>query len=119
MARQRWQIATIGVLEDVFAERCRQVDRYGHNVENADGTGPETRWLLPFTGLSAKEIEADFRAEYEDFEEETGAPTWVHLVREELAEAFAESDPDRLQEELIQVAALCTSWVEKIRSRKS
>ena len=41
----------------------------------------------------------------------------MHLVREEVAEAFAESDPARLREELIQVAALAVSWVEKIDAR--
>lgn len=108
------------ILELVRKERVAQEARYGEaNLTIADGTGPETRWLLPLTTLSAEEIEVALRSDYEDFEEETGAPTWVHLVREEVAEAFQESDPARLREELIQVAALCVSWAERLPSPPS
>jgi hypothetical protein len=117
LAKQKWQIATIQVLENVFSERLRQHERYGDNAENYDGTGPETRWLRPYTNVPAKDIEADLRHEYVAFEEETGAPTWLHLVLEEFAEAAMEEDPTRLEEELTQVAALCVSWVEQIRLR--
>jgi hypothetical protein len=109
------QVRTRVILERVFNERQRQEARYGEgNTTVRDGTGPGTRWLLPFTTASAVEVEAALRLDYEDFEEETGAPTWVHLVREEIAEAFQETDPDRLAEELVQVAALCVSWVERL-----
>lgn len=117
LAKEKWQIGTVKVLERVFEERKGQVAKYGHNEDIEDGTGPETRWLLPFTSLSAEKIEADLRADYEAFEEETGKPTWAHLVREELAEAFMEEDDQRLIEELTQVAALCVSWMEKIQKR--
>ena len=117
LAKQKWQVKTIAVLEQVFAERIRQVERYGHNHDLDDGTGPDTRWLLPFTSDGADTIERELRADYEHFEEETGDPTWVHLLREELAEAFAEEDPIRLRDELTQVAALCVSWVETLEQR--
>jgi hypothetical protein len=104
------------VLETVREERRRQFDRYGTNADTEDGTGPETCWLGPLNWMPAKQIEQVLRADYLDFEEEQPV-TWVHLVREEVAEAFAESDPERLEAELIQVAALCVSWVEKIRAR--
>jgi hypothetical protein len=35
-------------------------------------------------------------------------------VREEVAEAFQEADGPALVDELIQVAALCVSWVERL-----
>ncbi len=111
-------IFTRRVLADVALERARQTARYGLNTDTEDGTGPETRWLLPYTSGSAVEIETALRDDYEDFEAEAGAPTWVHLVREELAEAFAETDQDRLRTELVQVAALCVSWAENIDRRK-
>lgn len=114
-----WEIGTKRVLLAVLEERRRQVAKYGLNTENCDGTGPNTRWLLPFTSASATEIETNLRADYENFEEEHGHPSWVHLVREELAEAFAETDPARLEAELLQVAALCVSWVERLRERQS
>ncbi len=109
---------TEAVLELVLAERRSQEARYGHvNDTLADGSGPETRWLAPFTGASAEQVQRELRMDYEEFEDETGSVTWVHLVREEIAEAFLETDPERLAEELVQVAALCVSWVELIKSR--
>lgn len=114
-----WTEGTVSVLSAVLEERKRQVATYGHNDDLEDGTGPEARWLGSFTGRPAHEIEVLLRRDYEDFEEETGAPTWLHLVREELAEAFMEpSGSARLEEELIQVAALCVSWVESLRERR-
>lgn len=110
---------TRSVLQDVLEERRRQFTRYGDNEDLADGTGPETRWLAPYTGDSAADIERRLRNDYLDYEEENGKPTWVHLVREEISESFVETSPDRLYAELIQVAALCVSWGEKIRARVS
>jgi hypothetical protein len=106
---------TRAVLDLVLNERREQEARYGEGNETIlDGSGSGARWLLPFTGESAFGIQERLREDYGDFETETGAPTWLHLVREEVAEAFQESDPDRLAEELIQVAALCVSWVERL-----
>lgn len=103
------------VLDLVLAERRAQEARYGEENEVlVDGTGPETRWLLPYTNEPAWAIQADLRGDYEDFEEEAGKPTWLHLVREEVAEAFLETDSDCLAAELIQIAALCVSWVERL-----
>lgn len=113
--------ATIEVLHAVFAERQEQELRYGHvNDKHEDGTGPEVQWLdfLDGSPLTAKSIQEFLRDDYEEFEADNGGPTWMHLVREEVAEAFQESDPARLEEELIQVAALCCSWVERIRARR-
>lgn len=119
LAKHRWQIATIAVLEDIFEHRVEQEARYGHvNDLLLDGTGPQETWLAPLTYLEAGRIQIKLRADYEGFEEEKGLPTWMHLVREEIAEVFQESDEQRLEEELIQVAALCTSWVERIRARR-
>lgn len=110
-------LGTMAVLQDVIRERVRQTEEYGDNADLEDGTSPDTCWLLPFTTASATVIESTLRDDYVDFEEDAGKPTWVHLIREEVAEAFQESDPKRLAAELIQVAALCVSWVEKIDAR--
>lgn len=111
--------ATQQILELVMAERHRQVRKYGLNRDIVDGTGPNTRWLLPYTPASAVEVEQELREDYEDFEADTGLPTWVHLLREELAEAFAEDNPERLEAELIQVVALGVSWLERLRERRA
>jgi hypothetical protein len=105
---------TTRVLEDVAAHRREQDARYGEvNKTLVDGTGPEVQWLLPLSFTRASVVEKMLRGEYDSHER----PTWMHLVREEVAEAFQESDPVRLREELIQVAALCVSWVEQIDAR--
>lgn len=129
LARAKWQVRTINVLEKVFNHRIEQVERYGHNDDKPDGTGPGVRWIpglrtgpqpgigLPTPENTAKEIEAIFRSAYEKNGGDGGV-TWMELIREEVAESFAESDPDRLEEELIQVAALCVSWVETIQKRR-
>jgi hypothetical protein len=115
----KWQVATIAVLEDIFDHRVEQERRYGHvNDLLLDGTGPEMQWLTGVANQDATWIQENLRGDYEGFEAEHGLPTWMHLVREEIAEAFQESDEKRLEEELIQVAALCTSWVERIRARR-
>ena len=104
------------VLELVYNERVAQEARYGHvNDKLLNGTGPLEQWLRPYTDDTADAIEFEFRKDYERFEERMGLPTWARLVREELAEALKESDPERLAEELVQVAALCVSWVERLR----
>lgn len=109
------QCQTLDVLDEVSAERAQQFDQYSTNENLADGTGGQ--WMWPYTADGAPEIEAVLRADYETYEARAGAPTWMHLVREEVAEAFAETDEERLRAELIQVAALCVSWVEKMDAR--
>ena len=105
------------VLGDVKAERARQFARYGSNTDLDDGTGEP--WLLPLSLEDPRHIEASFRTDYEVYEAlHDGKPTWMHLVREEVAEAFAEEDPARLRAEIIQIAALCVSWAEKIDARE-
>ena len=108
---------TLGVLGEVGAERSAQFARYGTNEALEDGTGKSSRWLAPASDKPAVSVERLFREDYETYERSAGAPTWMHLIREEVAEVFMESDTDRLREELIQVAALAVSWVEKIDAR--
>lgn len=106
---------TLGILAEVRAERARQFEEYGSNEDLKDGTGGD--WLAPVTSLGADRIEELLRQDYEDYEDSKQTITWMHLVREEVAEAFDETDPERLRKEVLQIAALCVSWVEKIDAR--
>ena len=112
---------TSNVLMMVFEERVRQEARYGNaNKTTESGTGPGTRWLLPYTFDSAQQIQQQLRYDYEDWEAEGNKVTWAHLVREELAEAFElEPGDPNLEVELIQVAALCVSWVERLKAQRA
>lgn len=47
-----------------------------------------------------------------------GQLTWRLILEEEVREAFAETDPSLLREELIQVAAVAASWAEAIDRRQ-
>lgn len=110
-----WEARCRHVLDLVFIERTRQVAQYGHNEDLEHGMGPDVCWLLPFTTANAQQVERALRRDYEDFEEDTGKPTWAHLIREELAETFTEADPLAREEEALQVAALLVSYVENSR----
>lgn len=110
-----WEARCRHVLDLVFIERTRQVAQYGHNEDLEHGMGPDVCWLLPFTTANAQQVERALRRDYEDFEEDTGKPTWAHLIREELAETFTEADPVAREEEALQVAALLVSYVENSR----
>lgn len=114
---QMYLCPTMRVLADVAAEREHQYATYGTNEDTKDGTGDRVPWLLPFDQREALVIQQAFRADYEQVEIVEGEVTWMHLVREEIAEAFQESDPERLRAELVQVAALAVSWIEKLDGR--
>jgi hypothetical protein len=121
---QSWADVLVDVAGSIAEERYEQVKRYGLNDECADGTGPWVPWIpLGCSGVSAAAIEYLMRNDYEDYKESTSEPpTWLHLVREELAEAFKELpnlDNEKLDVELLQVAALCAAWVESRRRRRT
>lgn len=119
IAREKWQVKTIAVLERVFEERKRQIAKHGTAMSDLpDGTGPEVRWLQGVNGtIPARMIQTSFREDYErrrgDGPEPDKALTRMHLVREELAEAFElDGDDPAFVDEILQVAALCVQWVE-------
>lgn len=118
LAREKWQITTIKVLEMVFQERIRQIEKHGEAMRALpDGTGPESRWLEPVSDISAQKAQIEFRRDYEQTrggdENPAEGLTRMHLVREELAEMF-ECDPDSPEfiAEALQVAGLCVQWIE-------
>ncbi|QDM56629.1 hypothetical protein SEA_BIG3_47 [Mycobacterium phage Big3] len=44
----------------------------------------------------------------------SGSVTYRHILLEEVWEAMAESDKEKLKTELVQVAAVAVAWVEKL-----
>jgi hypothetical protein len=123
LAREKWQIGTIAVLERVFSERVAQMKKHGDAMRALPGgTGPDSTWLAPLGGewiLDAESIQKLLRQEYEEASE-AGQLTRMHLVREELAEAFEldENDPEFI-DEILQVAALCVQWAEYLLEERS
>lgn len=120
LAKEKWQIRTLQVLELVFEERKFQMDKHGDAMLHlSDGTGREVEWLRPLSDAPAAAVEAGFRMDYESRrgaenpDGQYGQLTRMHLVREELAEAFElEGDDPEFIKEILQVAALCVQWAE-------
>jgi hypothetical protein len=121
LAKEKWQIKTIAVLERVFEERKRQMVKHGDAMLHLpDGTGPEVRWLGGVNGtIPARMIQESFREQYEGLrgaenpDGQFGQLTRMHLIREELAEAFElDGDDPEFVTEILQVAALCVQWAE-------
>jgi hypothetical protein len=104
------------VLHLIRLERLRQIEAYGSNADldlGFEGTVSAYPWLLPFSGFDGEEIESGFREDYELYKASHGGkPTWMHLIREEVAELFKATDKDNRVEEAVQVAALCVSLLE-------
>ncbi|MEV4460559.1 hypothetical protein [Microbispora sp. NPDC049633] len=92
------------VLDEVAAERAAQDATWGLQ-HHPDGTGP------------AYEPEADLAKQAVTDAAAGGRLTWRHILHEEVLEAFAENDADRLRSELIQVAAVAVKWVQDLDRR--
>ena len=99
--------ARITVLQAIDDERDAQVEKFGEQ-HHPDGTND-----VDFALQSAH-----FRMECEAATEH-GFLTWRHILREEVYEAFAETDPEKLKTELIQVAAVAAAWIQDINGRTS
>lgn len=93
------------VLGDVRAERLAQDVMWGIQ-EHPDGTNAGG---TAAADAAKRELEEAARQ---------GAHTWRHILHEEVLEAFAEEDPDRLRAELVQVAAVAVKWIQAIDRRE-
>lgn len=98
--------ATDFVLADVSEERRHQEAKWGPQTHN-DGTGEHFIHPEAVTAMR-EEVERVFAE---------GTGTWRHILSEEIAEAFSESNPKRLREELVQVCAVGVAWIEDIDRR--
>jgi hypothetical protein len=94
-----------GIVDAVWEERERQLRRWGLQ-ERPSGTDAN-EWA---------QADIDAHAEYEAALA-GGRLTWVHILREEVFEAFAEEDPDKLRAELVQVMAVAASWIQDLDRR--
>jgi hypothetical protein len=90
--------------EAVDTERQAQLAKWGEQ-HHPDGTG------RPGDRENADRMRAICKANA------PAADNWRDILAEEVAEAFAETDPDRLQTELIQAAAVVQAWIADLRSR--
>ena len=91
--------------EAVDAERQRQLAKWGMQ-RHPDGTGrPGDREMADRMRAICK---ANGPAE----------DNWRDILAEEVAEAFAETDPAALETELVQCAAVIQHWIANLHSRR-
>lgn len=91
---------------EMLRERVRQDAKWGEQ-NHPDGTGRRCDQVSAHAQREA--CERAFRE---------GWGSWSSILRAEVAEAFAESDPTLLRAELIQVAAVAVAWAEAIDRRE-
>jgi hypothetical protein len=92
-------------LVNVLSETQRQVTKWGIQ-HHPDGTGG---WIAEQRAASAKALT--------DRKADLGTVTWKDILDEEIQEAFAETDPQALITELLQVAAVAVSWATDVQNR--
>lgn len=95
------------ILLEVAKERVAQDEKWGQQNHN-DGTG-----------AGYHKGDADYQKMVNNNNMADGQLTWKGILIEEVWEAFAESDPEKLRAELIQVVAVGVGWIEAIDRRKS
>lgn len=93
------------ILDDVFTERDRQLAKWGPQT-HPNGTGA---WDWTLRAETIKRLNDD-RAQ-------RGIPDWSSILLEEIYEAFAERDEDKLREELVQCAAVIFAWIEDMDNK--
>lgn len=90
--------------EDVDTERQRQIAKWGQQ-NHPDGTG------RPGDREEADRLRAACKANG------PAEDNWRDILAEEVAEAFAETDPELLRIELIQCAAVIQHWIHNLDNR--
>jgi hypothetical protein len=107
------------VLAQIAHERNQQDAKWGEQ-NHPDGTGID--WaveVLPAypDGTGAAQIAKLARRDCQRAASRN-ACTWLKIAREEIAEAFAETDPGALRGELVQTAAVFVAWIEALDRRQ-
>lgn len=93
------------VILDIIDERVRQDAKHGpQNWPDGTGRPPD-----PVTAAASRDrCDRAF---------ENGRGTWRDILQEEVDEAFAEHDLQKLRTELVQVAAVAVNWIEALDRR--
>lgn len=102
-------LAMGNVIHEVMDERLRQDAKWGIQDHPDIPSGckhPHLFFDIPTADAARAFCQDAFRR---------GTGSFAHILTEEVSEAIEDADtPERLRAELIQVAAVCVAWVEKI-----
>lgn len=93
------------MLDRVLIERNRQDKKFGPQ-QHPDGTGQPGD--VEACDLVRRQCNHAFAE---------GLGTWRVILHEEYAEAMAETDPTKLQKELLELAAVAVNWAGEIECR--
>jgi len=94
------------ILGAIVSERRRQDEKHGFPIHRIDGSSND---------YENRSIEAHRLTDLHTREDRL---TWADVLLEEVYEALAEENPDKLRAELIQVAASAMKWIEAIDLRR-
>lgn len=100
------------IFADVRAERARQIAKFGDQRHLPNGTGPAL--IIESDRLHNAQEAADAARERCERLFAKGMGTYEAVLTEEYREALAETIPEKLREELVQVAAVAVAFIEKI-----
>ena len=115
---------TLGITAEIQAERARQDIKWGEQ-NHRSGTGEQVPFLpgrlVPHPAgshvLTTMGTLAYLSREACQAANEEGGDTYAKIMLEEVFEAMAEDDEQRVRAELIQCAAVAVAWVEAIDRR--
>lgn len=106
-SRRRPRVGAEAFIADVTAERRRQLAKWG-DQRHPDGTG----------GHGSRET-ADRARRHTETCAQHGTLSWREILIEEVFETLAETDPQHLRTELVQVAAVVAAWIYDIDRRRT
>ena len=108
MSVERWARVgyTEAAIEDVRDEIERVDAARGDDIATPFGTGADWWHAAEMAKAECERAEA------------RGEASFALALQEEVYEALAESDPDRLRTELVQVAAMALRWIRAIDARR-
>lgn len=104
----------LSIVAEIVAERARQDEKWGDPHDVPDGTGAEVTF---FGGDTFADLRDVVQATV-DAAAAVGGSRMSWVLLEEVFEALAESDEQKLRGELIQVAAVAAKWVQIIDARE-
>lgn len=102
------------ILGEIGDERAAQDAKWGVPKDVPNGTGPAEK----FMGHRFSDLRYWVQGSV-DLAADRGDSRMAWVLLEEVFEALAERDDERLREELIQVAAVAAKWVQIIDARSS
>lgn len=114
--------AVSDVIGNVISEIIRSTAKHGNQDHLLDGTGPDLPFPSPNIPCRRDEAAEALKARCKDVSQNEGGDgtiTWEHILTEEWGEAIAESDPDALDAELVQLLAVGVKWLVALRKRRT